>query len=91
MHDELEDNQEDYHYLTHEYWCDLLYTIKVKDNRKRGAAKINMIATSRDASHSDSNESIIDHCNKKARTVVIRKQQGKNIPKHHGAQSYCIL
>ena len=32
--DNLEDNQEEYSSLTHEYWCDLLSTIKVKDNRK---------------------------------------------------------
>ena len=33
MQDELEDNQEEYRFLTHEYWCYLLSTIKVKDNR----------------------------------------------------------
>ena len=27
MQDKLEDNQEDYRYLTHEYLCDLLSTI----------------------------------------------------------------
>ena len=27
INNELEDNQEGYHYLTHKYWCDLLSTI----------------------------------------------------------------
>ena len=35
MQDELDDHQEEYQSLTHEYLCDLLSTIKVKDDRKR--------------------------------------------------------
>ena len=35
MQDELDDNTEDYRSLTYEYWCDLLSTIEVKDERKR--------------------------------------------------------
>ena len=53
MQYELEDNQEDYRSLTHEYWCDLLYKIEVKDNRKRAFYKIKKIATAIAASHSD--------------------------------------
>ena len=34
MQDELDDNQEDHQSLAHEYWCDLLSTIQVKDYRK---------------------------------------------------------
>ena len=34
---ELDDNQEDYRSLTNKYWCDLLSTIEVKDNRKMAA------------------------------------------------------
>ena len=34
MWDEMEDNQEDNCSLTYEYWCDLLSTIEVKDNRR---------------------------------------------------------
>ena len=37
MQDELDDHQEDYHSLNHEEWCDLLYTIQVKYDRKREA------------------------------------------------------
>ena len=53
MQDELEDNQEDYRSLTHKYWCDLLYNIEVKYNRKRAVSKIKKIATSIASSHSD--------------------------------------
>ena len=91
MQDELEDIQEDYCSLTHEYWCDLLSTVKVKDNRKREGTQIKKIATSRTASHSDSNESVRVTRNNKARTCVGLKQQGENIPKHHCAQRYCII
>ena len=71
MKDELEDNQEDYRSLVHEYWCDLLSTIEVKDNRKRAVTQINMIATSKLACHYDSNEFIRVPCKKRARTGVI--------------------
>ena len=33
MQDELEESKEDYCSLANEYWCDLLSTIKTKDNR----------------------------------------------------------
>ena len=37
MQDELEEHQEDYCSLTHEDWCYLLSTIKVKEKIKRAA------------------------------------------------------
>ena len=76
IQDDLEDNQEDYRSLTHEYWCDLLSTIEVKDNRNGSATQIKNIVTSRAASHFDSDESIRVLLKKKARTVVLLKQQG---------------
>ena len=51
MHDELEDNQEDYHYLAHEDWCDLLYTIKAKDDRKGASNQIKKIVSARSVSN----------------------------------------
>ena len=90
MQDELEDNQDYYCPLTHEYWCDLLSTINVRDNRKRAATQIKNIATSRSASHSDSDESIRVPHKKKASTGVFRKQQGGD-PKQHGVQRHCVL
>ena len=47
MQYELEDNQEDYRYLYHKDWCDLLSTIEVKENRKRAAIQIKRIITSK--------------------------------------------
>ena len=43
MRDELENNQEEYHSLPHEYWCDLLSTIEVKYNSKMSETKIEKI------------------------------------------------
>ena len=53
IQDKLEDNQEDYFSLTNEDWCDLLSTIKVKDNRKREATQFKNIASDRVAYNSD--------------------------------------
>ena len=93
IQDELENNKEDYCPLAHEYWCDLLSTIKVKDNSKRAATQINMLATSRSASHSDSNKSVRVPCKNRARTGVIpsRKQHKKKAMKHNGIQCCCAL
>ena len=93
MQDELEDNQEAYHSLSHEYWCNLLSTIEVKDSRKRSTTQTKRHATSKAASHSESDESIRVLHKKRVRTGVIpnRKQQGKNTPKHHGIHHYCVL
>ena len=46
MQDKLKDNKEDYNYLTHEDWCDLLSTADIRDNRKRAETQIKKIATS---------------------------------------------
>ena len=91
MQDELEYNQEDYRFLTHEYWCGLMSTIEVKYNRKRAATQIKNIENSWAASLSDSYESIRAPRKKKYRTGFRFKQQGENISKHHGAQSYYVL
>ena len=53
VQDELDDHQEYYRSLTHEYWYDLLSTIKVKYYRKRASTHINNIASSRAAFISD--------------------------------------
>ena len=70
MQDELEDNQEDYLSLTHEYWWDLFYTTKVKDNRKKAATKTKNIASSRVAYHYESDEFIRVTRKKKYSTVL---------------------
>ena len=68
--DELDDNIEDYRSLTYEYWCDLLSTIEVKDERKRAAVYIKKIASTRPASPSNSDESVRIMRRKKAKTGV---------------------
>ena len=93
MQDELEDNPEEYHSIAHEYWCDLLYTIEVKENRKRDATQINRLETSTVASNYNSNESVRVLCMNRLRTGVInnRKHQGGNTPKKQSAHRYYIL
>ena len=41
----MEDKHEDYHTITHEEWCYLLYTTEVKGNKKRAAAYIKRLST----------------------------------------------
>ena len=93
MQDELEDNHEDYCYILHEYWYDLLSTIEVKENRKRDITQIKRLETSKAASNYDSNEPIVVPRKKMVRTGVLTnfKQQENNILNHHGAQSYCVI
>ena len=92
---ELEDNQEDYCYLRHEDWCDLLSTIEVKDNIKREATQIKKIASTRAASLSGSITSVRITRNKKSRigAGVLHSNKGSHnkAPKHHGTQSHCMI
>ena len=76
--------------MNNEDWCELLSTIKVKDNRKRAATQIKIIETSIEGSHYNSDECIRALCNKRARNCVLCKKQGENI-KHHGVHHYCVL
>ena len=93
MQDELEDNQEDYHSLTHEYWCDLLSTIEFKDNRKRAATQIENISSDRYASRPYNYVSVRIPSNKNSRTGVLRKKTLPNnkAPTRHGNQRRCVL
>ena len=77
--------------MTHEDWCDLLFTIEGKDNRKNTATQIKKIETLIAASLSDSNKSIRVTRRKKASNDVQLKQQGEKMTKHHDAHRYCIL
>ena len=58
MSDGLDNHPEYYRYLTYEYWCDLLSTIEVKDERKRAAGNIKKISTARAASLSERDKSV---------------------------------
>ena len=88
MQDELEDNQEDYFPLTHEYWCDLLSTIEVKDKRESAATHIKKIYSDRESYISDRNGSVRIPRKKKARTGVLCSNKGTHnkAPKHHSTQ-----
>ena len=56
MQDELEDTHEEYLSITHEYLCDFLSTIEVKDNSKSSVSQIKRLTTSKAAPvNSDSN------------------------------------
>ena len=92
MQNELEDHQEDYRFLTHEYWCDLLSTIRVKYERKRVATQIKKIASARVASLSGNNESVKIPRKKKASTGVLHSNKGpqKKAHKYHGTQPYFV-
>ena len=75
MQDEFEDHQEDYRSLTYEDWCDLLYTIEVKDERKISAVHIKKIDSARAASLSDSDESVRIPRKEKANTGALRSNK----------------
>ena len=93
MQDELDDHQEEYCSLTHEYWCDLLSKNEVKYNRKRTATQIKNIVSDRAASNSDSNRSVKIPRKKKSRTDFFPNDMGPNhkAPTHHGTQRHCAI
>ena len=92
MQDELEDHTEDYYSLTYEYWCDLLSTIEVQDEKKRALSQIKKTASAGVASISDSNKTVSIPRKKKARTCVLRSNKPqKKAHKQYGIQRYCML
>ena len=92
MQDDLEDHPKYYCSLTYEYWCDLLSTIEVKDERNISSAQIKKFASARADSISDSDKSVSIPRKKKASTGVLRsKKNQKKAHKHHGIQRYCVL
>ena len=95
MQDELDNHQEEYCSLTHEYWCDLLSKIKVNYNREIAETHIKKIASDREASLSDSNGSVRIPKKNKARLgdgfLRSNKVHHNKAPKHHGIQRHCVL
>ena len=90
MQDDLDGHQEDYCLLTHEDWCDLLYTIEVKDNNKRASTQIKKIASARGAylSYRDISVSIPRKNKAIFGDGVMSSNKGPHnkAPKHHGIQ-----
>ena len=70
MKDELEDKKENHRSLAHEYWCKLLSTIKVKENRKMAATQIKSLVTSRASCNPDCDELVRLPRKKRVRTGV---------------------
>ena len=92
MQEELNKYPEDYSSVTYEDWCDLLYTIKVKDDSKTAAVYIKKIASARAASISRSDNSVRTPRKKKVRTGILRSNKyHKQAHKHHGINRYCVL
>ena len=93
MRDALDDHLEDYRSLNYGNWCELLSTIKVKDESKSAAVHIKKIASARAASLSDSNKSVRIPRRKKAKTSFLSstKSPRRAHERHHRAQSYCVL
>ena len=93
MREELDDHPEDYRSLTYEYWCDLLSTIDVKEERKIVAVHIKMIDSVREAALSDNDKSVKIMRRRKANTGVLNyhKYPRRAHDRHHGAHSYCVL
>ena len=90
---ELDDHLEDYRSLTYEDWCDLLSTIKVKDESKRAVVHIKKISYDSTVSLSNSNKSLRIPRRKKDKTGVSNshKSPRRENNRHHGAHRYCVL
>ena len=82
MQDELKDKNEDYCFILHEDWCDLLSTMGVKYNSKRAASQIKRLISSKgEPINCDSNKyNRVTH-KKKVRTGVLPDR------KHHGVMA----
>ena len=68
--------------------------MEVKDNREKAASHIKSLEISKAVPvNSDIKKFVRVLRKKKARTGVLssRKQNGKNTPKHHGVQKYCLI
>ena len=44
----MDDKDKDYHPFPHEEWCELLYTIEVKDNLNQATSQIKRLAESKE-------------------------------------------
>ena len=79
--------------MNHEYWCDLLSTIEVKDKRKRAATDIKKIGYARAYSLSNSNGSFRIPRKNKARTgfLQLNKRLHNKAHNHHGNQILCVI
>ena len=86
MRDELDGHTEDYCSLNYEYWCDLMSTIEVKDERRRAEVHIKNIDSARSASQSEHDKSVRITRRKKAKTDILRSKKSprREHDRHHG-------
>ena len=81
--------------MIYEDWCNLLYRIKVKDNREREATQIKKIDSARSASIPESNKYVRIQRKKKARlgdgVLCSNKGSHNKAPTHHGNHHHCML
>ena len=65
-----------------------------KDNRERDAAQIKGLATSKEAPVNYGRDEYVRVLRKNRLSTSVlpnHKHKDKKTPKHHGAQSYCVL
>ena len=94
MHDEMENKDKGYLSLSHKEWYDLMSTMEVKDNRKRAAYQIKILAAQKVVLVDYDINTIprVTHKKKAGAGVLLdRNQQGKKTPKHKGYQHYFAL
>ena len=93
IRDKLDDHPEYYCSLTYEDWCDLLSTIDIKYERKIAAVHIEKIASSREASQYNSNNSVGIPRRKKSKTGVLSSNKSpiRAHDRHHVIRRYCVL
>ena len=79
--------------MTHEDWCDLLSTIKVKFNRKRASTQTKKISSDKSSSRSDRDGLFRIPRKNKARTgfLLNNKVPPKKAPNHCGNQHHCVI
>ena len=94
MQYEFKDKIEDCCFIHHKYWCELLSTMDIKDERKWDTPKIKRLAPSKAwPDSSDRDASMKVPCKNKSRTGVLLycNHQSNKTPKHHGAHRYGVL
>ena len=91
--DEMDSKDKYYISLSYEEWCDLLYTLEDKDNRKMDAAHIKIISKQRNVLDSNGNvRTRLLHKKKDSTGVLLSRKENKNkTPYHKGNQIYCVL
>ena len=74
--DEMDSKDKYYISLSYEEWCDLLYTLEDKDNRKMDAAHIKILSIQRNVLDSNSNvRTRLPHKKKDSTGVLLSRKE----------------